>query len=128
MLPKRYGSPQLPEEVSVLLLEPTLGEPPAGTSVHQLSKLLSVEVKEVLEVHTTIGELLEHSFFSLMHGVNGVCEERQKRGEGEYRLIFTHSPQMRMAMGTLERPCATRAQRVTVRCARIGLLFSACPS
>ena len=51
----------------MLLLKSTLQEPPAGTCMHQLGKLLSVEVKQVLEVNTSVGKLLENPFF-LLHG------------------------------------------------------------
>lgn len=60
-----YGSPQFLEEVGVLLLQSTLQEPSAGTSTNHLGKSLSVEVEQVLEVNTSVGELLENSLFLL---------------------------------------------------------------
>lgn len=62
----RYGSPQFLEEVSVLLLQSTLGEPTTRTCVHQLGELLSVEVKQVLEVDASVGELLKNSLLSCL--------------------------------------------------------------
>lgn len=62
---KRYGSPQFLEKVVVLLLQSTLGEPPASTGTDQLSELLGVEVQQVLEVNSSVGELLKNPLFCL---------------------------------------------------------------
>jgi len=59
-----FNSPQLLEQVGVLLLESTLEEPAALTSTDELGELLSVHVEEVVQIHSTVGELLEGPLLS----------------------------------------------------------------